>query len=375
MLALLALGAWLHLAFGRGWYWRERPMPAPSFAGPWPDVVAVVPARDEAAVVGRAVAGLLAQTYGGRLDIVLVDDESADGTADAARAAARSDSRLTVVTAGPRPAGWTGKLWAVDRGLAHAGRIAPDARWVWLTDADIEHGPGVLAGLVARSERDRLDLVSLMVRLRTLTPTERALVPAYVYFFAMLYPFAWVRDRRRRVAAAAGGCMLARRAALDAAGGVAAFRDAIIDDCALARALKARGPIWLGLADASDSLRGYPRAADVWRLIARSAYAQLRCNPALLAAAVSAMALVFLAPPVLALGAGGWPRAAGALAWALMAATYAPTLARMGVSLIWAPALPAIALFCVAATVASARAHGRGRGGAWKGRYQAPRAP
>jgi hopene-associated glycosyltransferase HpnB len=372
-LAAVALGIWLALIVARGRFWLERARPAPAYAGPWPEVIAVVPARNEAPVVGHAIAGLLAQDYRGRLDVILVDDESTDGTATVARGAAAGDDRLAVVPAGPRPPGWTGKLWAVHQGLTEAARRAPDAAWVWLTDADIEHGPHVLAGLVARGAAGGYDLVSLMARLRTLTLAERALMPAYVFFFAMLYPFAWVRDRGRRTAAAAGGCMLARRAALDRIGGVAGFRDAIIDDCALARAIKGGGAVWLGLADASFSLRGYPRARDVAGLIARSAYAQLGYHAWLVVVTVAGMAITYVAPPVLALGAEGWPRVAGALAWALMAVAYAPTLARSGVTLLWAPALPLIALFYVVATVGSAVRHHQGRGGAWKGRFQAPR--
>ncbi|MBM3584400.1 MAG: glycosyltransferase [Alphaproteobacteria bacterium] len=373
VLAAVALGVWLTLIVARGRFWLERVQPASARAGPWPDVVAVVPARNEAPVVGHAIVDLLSQDYPGRLDVILLDDESTDGTAAVAWRAAAGHDRLVVAPAGSRPAGWTGKLWAVHRGLAEAQGRAPDATWVWLTDADIEHGPRVLADLVSRGEAGGYDLVSLMARLRTLTLAERALMPAYVFFFAMLYPFAWVHDRHRRTAAAAGGCMLVRRAALNRLGGVARFRGAIIDDCALARAVKAGGAVWLGLADASSSLRGYPRARNVAALIARSAYAQLGYRSWLVVVTVAGMALTYLAPPLLALGAEGWPRVAGALAWSLMAVAYAPTLARMGVSLLWGPALPLIALFYVAATVGSAVRHHQGRGGAWKGRFQAPR--
>lgn len=362
-----ALTAWLVLVFGRGWFWLERPRPPAPPPARRPGVVAVIPARDEAPVIGRAVRSLLAQDYQGLSRVVVVDDGSDDGTAAVARAAGAPD-RLTVVAARPPPPGWTGKVWAMAEGLDALGG-APDAEYVLLTDADIEHAPDTLAQLVARAEAGGLDLVSLMVRLRCLTVAERALVPAYVFFFQMLYPFAWVRDGRR--AAAAGGCMLVRRGALERIGGIAAIRGALIDDCALARAIKRGGPIWLGLSDRSVSLRGYPRFADVWRLIARSAYAQLRCSPILLAVTVAGMAVIFLAPPLLAVFAAGVAQALGAAAYALMMIAYAPTLARFGRSLAWAPGLPLVALVYLGATIDSARLHHLGRGGAWKGRTHA----
>ncbi|MGH6717894.1 MAG: glycosyltransferase [Alphaproteobacteria bacterium] len=307
--------------------------------------------------------------------MVVVDDGSTDGTAMAAGSAPGRTVGLTIVRAAPRPRGWTGKTWAMAEGLAAARLSAPDARYVWLTDADVVHGPDVLAGLVARAEAGGYDLVSLMVRLRAATLAERLLIPAYVFFFQMLYPFAWVRDPGRTTAAAAGGCMLVRRAALERIGGMAAIADAVIDDCALARAIKPGGPIWLGLAGDSTSLRGYPRAADVWRLIARSAYTELGHAPARLVLAVIGMGIVYLAPPALAVAADGWARVLGAAAWLLMAATSAPTLARFGVARGFAVALPIVALFYVAATIDSARRFAAGRGGAWKGRYQAHTRP
>lgn len=356
----------------RGRFWRERPFPPRTQGGPWPEVVAVVPARNEGDLVGRTLASLLAQDYAGPFRVVLVDDGSDDGTAEAARAL--GSDRLAVVAAPPLPPGWTGKLAAMAHGLAEAQRIAPHAAYVLFTDADIEHDPGNLADLVARAEVDGIDLVSLMVRLPCRTWPERFLMPAYVFFFQMLYPFAWVRSGRRRTAAAAGGCMLVRRFALERMGGLAAIRDEVIDDCALARAIKADGGrIWLGLGDCARSLRGYRRPLDVWRLIARSAYAQLRHSPALLVLAGVGMGIVFVAPPLLALAGSGPVAFLGLLCWAAMTVAYAPTIRTHGVPLVAAPLLPLVALFFVAATVGSAWMHVRGRGAAWKGRFQARR--
>lgn len=351
-------------------------MPAPPLRGAAPPVVAVVPARNEADVVGDAVGSLLRQTYPGPFHVVLVDDASDDGTAEAARRAASHEGRadrLTVIVAPPLAAGWTGKLWAVEAGLAEAGRVMPDAAYVLLTDADIRHGADHLAGLVARAEAGGLDLVSVMARLRCTTPAERLLMPAYVFFFAMLYPFAWVRDPADSTAAAAGGSMLVRRDALARIGGIAAIQGALIDDCALAARIKPGGPIWLALADRCESLRGYPRRGDVWDLVARSAYTQLRHSPAFLVLTVLGMGLVYLVPPALALTAEGAAASLGWVAWAAMSAAYAPMLRHFGRSVLWAPLLPLVALFYVGATVASAWRHARGRGGAWKGRIQAPR--
>jgi hopene-associated glycosyltransferase HpnB len=334
--------------------------------------VAVVPARNERDVVGRALASLLAQDYAGPFRIVLVDDGSDDGTAEAARAL--GSDRLAVAAAPPLLPGWTGKLAAMAHGLAEAHRTAPHAAYVLLTDADIEHDPGNLADLVARAEGDGIDLVSLMARLPCRTWPERFLMPAYVFYFQMLYPFAWVRSRRRRTAAAAGGCMLVRRLALERMGGLAAIRDEVIDDCALARAIKTDGGrIWLGLAERARSLRGYRRPLDVWRLIARSAYAQLRHSPALLVLTVAGMGIVFVAPPLLALAGSGPAAFLGLVCWASMTVAYAPTLRTCGAPVLAAPLLPLVALFYVGATLDSARAYIQGRGGAWKGRFQARR--
>jgi hopene-associated glycosyltransferase HpnB len=362
----LALAVWLVLLFGRGGFWlaRERDV-GPVAASPyWPEVVAIVPARDEAEVVGQSIASLVAQDYPGAFRIVLVDDGSSDGTAVIARKA--GGERFTLLAAAPVAPGWTGKLAAVAQGIAAAG--APT--YLWLTDADIVHAPDTLRSLVARAEADQLALVSLMARLRCVSPAERALVPAFVFFFQMLYPFARV-NRPGATAAAAGGCMLVRRDALDRAGGIAAIRGALIDDCALGALLKRQGPIWLGLTDRSLSIRRYDSWGSVADMIARSAYAQLGYRPAALAGTVLGMALVYLAPPLLALFGHGAARGLGLAAWALMALAFQPMLRFYHRSLLWGVALPTIAAFYAGCTLLSAWRHRQGRGGLWKGRAQA----
>lgn len=374
-LSLLSLAIWGVLLFGRAGFWRMRKATAAPVPAHWPAVVAIIPARDEADVIGSAVAGVLGQRYPGPLALVVVDDHSADGTADIARAAAAITARpqaLTVIGARELPAGWSGKVWAQSEGLATADRLAPHARYVWLTDADIRHGPGVLAALVARAEAERRDLVSLMVRLRCASAWERLIVPAFVFFFAKLYPFARVRDARSRVAAAAGGCMLASRAALARIGGFAAIRGELIDDCSLAARIKPGGAIWLDLADDSVSLRPYDDWRSLWDMIARSAYTQLRYSPLWLAGAVAGMVLTYLVPPVLALGWRLWP---AWLAWAAMALAYLPMLREYRQPWWLAPLLPVTALFYLGATLDSARRYRLRRGGQWKGRSQAPMRP
>ena len=373
VVALLAFLAWAYLLLGRGLFWRVR-LDAPPPLRTAPPVVAVVPARDEAEVVGETVRALLGQEYPGPFRVVLVDDGSGDGTAEVALAAARgAPERLEVVRAEPTPPGWAGKVWAMAEGVRHAEAAMPEARYVLLTDADIAHEPTSLAGLVARAEAGGLDLASQMVRLSTETWAERALIPAFVFFFAMLYPFGWVGSRKRRTAAAAGGCMLVRREALERIGGLAAIKGALIDDCALAAAIKPGGAVWLGHADATRSTRVYGSAGAVWRMVARTAYTQLGHSPLLLALTVLGMLVVYVAPPLLALFGHGLAAFLGLLAWITMAAAYLPTLRYFGLSALWAPALPLVALFYVGATVDSARRHRAGRGGEWKGRtYGSP---
>ncbi len=359
VLSGLSLAIWLYLVFARGGFWlaaeREADAPAPAV---WPEVVAVVPARDEAESIGTTVGSLLAQDYPGRLRIVLVDDESTDGTAEVARGASGASGRLDIVAGTPTPPGWTGKLWALAQGVAAAG----EPRYLLLTDADIAYGPGALAGLVARSEAEGLALNSLMARLACESFPERFAIPAFIFFFQMLYPFAWVNAPGARTAAAAGGCMLVRREALAAAGGIAAIRGALIDDCALAKLLKARGAIRLSLAERVTSLRRYRDLSEIRRMVVRSAYAQLNYSPALLAFTVAAMALAYLVPVAAALFADGAARASGLGAWILMAAALQPTLRCYRVSPLWGFALPAIAALYAAWTF-EVRARVRAREG------------
>lgn len=373
-LAALVLLTWAYLLLFHGRFWSAGPVlrasavgsyppSAPPFQGGekrWPSIDIVIPARDEAGSIGATLRSLLAQDYSGPFHITLVDDGSTDGTGAIARAI--GDDRLTVIDGAPRPAGWSGKLWAVQQGVA-PGR----AEIVLLTDADIVHDPAHLSALVAKLETG-LDMASEMVELRCTSSAERALVPAFVFFFQLLYPFARVNDPRHRTAAAAGGVVLLRRAALDQIGGIASLCGALIDDVALAARLKPHGPIWLGHATLARSVRPYPGAADIWRMVARTAYVQLRFSPLLLAGTVLGLVLVWLAPPALALFATGPARWMGALAWLGSALSYLPTLHRFRQSPAWALALPGIAVFYLAATIGSAVDHHRGRGVRWKNR-------
>ncbi len=377
LLAAAALAAWLWLLCLRGGFWRaDIRLPPAARLEDWPEVVAVVPARDEAAHVGRAVASLLAQHYRGRFRVIVVDDGSEDGTAEAARAGARpgQGERLAVVAAGPRPDGWAGKVWAMAEGLRAADAHAPDARFVWFADADVTHAPETLARLVAQAETGGRDLVSLMVRLQCRTLWERLLIPAFVFFFQMLYPFRWANDpMRRRDAAAAGGSMLVRRVALKRIGGLAAIRDALIDDCALARAIKRTdGHVWVGLSAADTSLRPYDGLGGIWAMVARSAYHQLGYSAGALAGTLLGLALVFLVPVLAALFAP-WPAdLIGALGWLAMAVAEAPTLALYRQPRWAGLLLPLAALLYMAMTFDSARRHWQGAGGAWKGRTHRP---
>ncbi len=375
-----SLLAWLWLLLGQGFFWRTD-VRLPERADPdrWPSVAVVVPARDEAAVLPESLPSLLGQKYPGRAEVFLVDDGSGDGTGALARelAAARGGLPLTVTSPGEPGPGWTGKLWALRHGIALAReRSAPD--YLLLTDADIAHAPDSLRELVAAARSADLDLVSQMARLRVVTPWERLIVPAFVYFFGQLYPFRRVNRPGARTAAAAGGCVLLRREAAERAGVPEAIRHAVIDDVTLARAVKrSGGAVWLGLADRVDSVRPYPRLAELWRMVSRSAYAQLLHRPELLLGTVLGLALVYLAPPVALVAglAGGGPvlAALGGAAWAVMCGTYLPMLRYYGQPLWTAPLLPFTALLYLLMTVDSAVQHYRGRGAAWKGRtYGAP---
>jgi hopene-associated glycosyltransferase HpnB len=375
-LAALVLAIWLYLVFARGGFWlcteRDRggstPLPA------WPSVAAVIPARNEADGIGQTIDSLLRQTYPGALTIILVDDDSADGTAEVARASAarlNAAERLQVIAGAPLPRGWTGKLWAVKQGVETAQAAIKPPDYILLSDADIVYEPDVLTSLVSRAVSQTLVLTSLMVKLRCQSVAERTLVPAFIFFFQMLYPFPWVNRPTGSTAAAAGGCMLVKSEALKAAGGIDSIRNALIDDCSLAKRLKAQGPIWVGLTERAHSTRPYPDFDDIRRMVSRSAYAQLRYSPLLLAGTVVGMALTYLAPPLLALFADGIGRWLGLTAWGLMAGAFFPTLRLYGRSPLWGLALPAIALCYMVFTLDSALQFTRGKGGLWKGRVQA----
>lgn len=365
----IALAAWVWLVLVRGFFWRtDQRLPVGAALAEWPEVAIVVPARDEADVLPSSLPSLLAQRYPGPARVILVDDNSSDGTAELARRLGQDSLLpLTVTSPGQPPEGWTGKLWAVAHGVSVAGPV----EYLLVTDADIAHEPDSLAALAgAAGERD---LVSLMATLRVETLWERLIVPAFVYFFALLFPFRWVNRPDSRTAAAAGGCVLIRRSSLENAGGYAAIAGAVIDDVALAGLLKrAGGRIWLGLADRVRSVRPYPGLADLWRMVARSAYTQLRHSLILLTGTVAGLLLVFVAPPVTAiLGAAteNWlVGGLGAAAWLLMAGSFAPMLRHYRLPVATALVLPVTAVLYLAMTVDSARRHLLGRGAAWKGR-------
>jgi hopene-associated glycosyltransferase HpnB len=364
--SVVSLAIWIYLIGFRGGFWRSGPVLAPGSPSGIAKVVAIVPARDEAENIGESLASLLAQDYPGDFAIILVDDNSSDGTADIARSLTGAD-RLTILAGRPLQNGWSGKLWAMQQGLDCAAARAAD--YFLLTDADIFHAKNHVSALVAKAEADNLELVSEMVHLNCTAVAERALIPAFVFFFQMPYPFAWVNNPKRSCAGAAGGTILATRAALDRIGGVARIRNCLIDDCALAREIKSAGSrIWLGHAESAWSRRVYAHWRDVWSMVARTAYEQLGNSLFILFGCILGMSLVYLAPPIMALFAGGWPRISGITAWMMMAVAFQPTLRRYGRSPLWGLALPGIGLFYMGATIDSALRHAMGRGGAWKNR-------
>jgi len=375
--ASLALAIWIYLLAFRGGFWlarerEDRDRPAMPIGGDWPSVVTVIPARNEALALPRTLSSLSAQDYPGRFSVVVVDDDSSDGTGAIARQlAATLDREVTVLQGVPLPPGWTGKVWAMQQGIGHAETMEHVPDYLLLTDADIAYPPDAVARLVARAKASRTVLTSLMVRLNCASLAERALIPAFVYFFQMLYPFAWVNRSGAKAAAAAGGCMLVDRRALARAGGIAKIRSALIDDCALARLLKAEGPIWLGLSRDVLSSRTYPSFADIRRMVARSAYAELNYSPVLLLGTALGMVLTYLAAPFLAIFTPFPANAVAAMAWALMMLTFLPILRFYRVTELWAVAFPLIAAVYLGFTLDSAYQHWRGRGGAWKGRSQA----
>jgi hopene-associated glycosyltransferase HpnB len=369
--AILCLVIWLYLVLLHGRFWSSGPELLPAtpaqladrsrLAGgaELPDVDIIVPARDEVETIGPVIASLVAQDYPGNFRVTLVDDNSTDGTA----AGAGTAPNLRVLSGQPKPAGWSGKLWAVSRGVA-----ASSAPVLLLTDADIVHDPRHLSALVARLQQPRVELVSEMVRLNCTSLAERALVPAFVYFFQMLYPFASVNDPRSGVAAAAGGTVLVRTEALERIGGIEAIKEALIDDVTLARAIKTVGPIYLGHSGLAASVRPYPQFADIWNMVSRTAFTQLRYSLTLLLLTLLGLTVVWLVPVWALVFGTGWTRACGAAACLLAAASYIPTLLRYGRNPLWSLTLPLIALFYMAATVGSALNRWFGSGANWKSR-------
>jgi hopene-associated glycosyltransferase HpnB len=359
MIALLALLIWLYLVLFHGKFWSSGPELQPAAPAELPDVDIIVPARDEAETIGPVIASLVAQDYPGTFRVTLIDDDSTDGTAAAAGTAAN----LRVIRGQPKPAGWSGKLWAVAQGVA-----ASTAPVMLFTDADIVHDPRHLSALVARLQQPRVELVSEMVRLNCTSFAERALVPAFVYFFQMLYPFARVNNPRSGVAAAAGGTVLVRRDALESAGGIEAIKGALIDDVTLAKAIKTVGPVYLGHSGLATSIRPYPHFADIWNMVSRTAFTQLRYSAVLLLLTLVGLTVVWLVPAAEVLSGTGWSFACGLAAFLLAAASYIPTLRRYGRNPLWTLTLPLIALFYMAATVRSALSHWFGSGTNWKNR-------
>lgn len=377
LVASIGLAAWLYLLFFNGGFWlsgEREEAEQDKYREPkvWPRVTAVIPARNEADMLPGSLTSLVKQDYPGEFSIVLVDDGSTDGTADVARAIAAGSNRdVTIVTGAALPPKWTGKVWAMHQGIATASssEIPPD--YLLLTDADIGYRPNVLKSLIVSATANGRAMTSVMAKLKCESLAERWLVPAFIFFFEMLYPFRRVNRPASQTAAAAGGCMLVNRTALERAGGIAAIRGALIDDCALGKLLKTQGPIWLGLSDRVLSLRAYETFDDIRRMVARSAYAQLRYSPILLVGTVAAMLVIYVAPPALAVLAGYPANLLGAATTLLMFLAYQPTLRFYNRSALWGFALPLIAMAYVGFTLDSAYQHKRGRGGLWKGRVQA----
>jgi hopene-associated glycosyltransferase HpnB len=379
-LTALSLFIWIVITFFRGGFWQLRAFEdstrdtAPSA---WPRVVAVVPARNEAETISRCVESLVRQDYPGELRIVVVDDHSEDETGGRARAAAQrcgTSERVTILQGAALPQGWTGKLWALQQGVSAAASIAPD--FFWFTDADITHAPDTLKALVARAQAEGLELASLMVLLQANTFPERLLIPAFLYFFLMLYPPKWIADVKAKTAGAAGGCILLRGEVLDKIGGLTSIRGEVIDDCALARAVKCSGGrIWMGLSRSSVSLRSYDTFSEICDLIARTAFTQLGYSTLVLLGTIAGLLLTYFVPVALTFYPQPLVWGVALAAWALMALTYLPATRFYGLSPLWAPLLPLAAMFYSYATCVSAVRFWRGSGGQWKGRAQAPVKP
>jgi hopene-associated glycosyltransferase HpnB len=375
--SLLSLLIWIYLILFRGQFWRmDQRLDSAILDSPFPSVSVVIPARNEADLLPITLRSLLTQDYPGTLNIILVDDHSTDGTSEVAKATAEqleSIDHLHILAAEPLPSGWTGKLWALEQGIQKMMQFQSD--YILLTDADIEHDPTNLQKLVAKAVNDDRELVSLMVRLRCESFWEKFLIPAFVFFFAKLYPFRWANDPKRSLAAAAGGCSLIRREALARIGGMGAIRHALIDDCALADAIKSSGShrIWLGLTSETKSLRPYDSLETIWSMVARTAYTQLNYSPLLLIGTLLGMSIVYLAPIVALIVGDPFVKLVGLLIYLLMTLSYFPILQFYRCPGRFAFSLSAIASLYTLMTLDSAYQHWRGKGGAWKGRvYENP---
>ena len=368
-IAVLSCLIWLYLIGARGMFWRIAPAAAPKLvSASAPRIAIIVPARNEADVIAKTIQSLVAQDYPGQMHMIVVDDQSSDQTADAVRnAAAEQGARVTIIRSAPLPADWTGKMWALSQGVQQASAFAPE--YFLFTDADIVHAPHSLSSMVALAQAGNHDLVSMMVTLRCESFAERALIPAFVFFFFMLYPPAWVNSQKHKTAAAAGGDILVRRAALERIGSIAAIRNELIDDCALARKVKRNGSIWLGLTKHARSIRAYESFGVIGRMISRNAFYQLKHSAWLLIGTIIGLAITYAAPPVL-LFFGGWVLLFGASGWLLMTCCFMPMVRFYSLSPLWALALPLVAIFYGGATVHSAIQYWLGRGGEWKDRVQ-----
>ena len=368
----LSVAGWLYLLLLHGRFWQIGPCLSPKRAtsGLAAPIAIVIPARNEAETIGRVIRSLLNQTCANAIYIYLVDDASTDGTADVARAAAGDHlSKLTVIAGTPLPPRWTGKLWAVQQGIEAARATNP--RFLLLTDADVEHASDNVATLVSIAEREGYDLASFMVKLHCRSIAEKLLIPAFVFFFFMLYPPRWIRSSKRRAAGAAGGCILIRPESLEKAGGIAAISSEIIDDCALARAVKkSGGRVWLGMTPDTSSLRTYESFCEIDRMIARTAFNQLHHSTALLGGAMFGMALLYLVPVALLFTGNVLLAALGLAACAIMTASYRPMVCFYRLGFGWGLTLPFAAVFYIGATLHSAVNFWAGRGGEWKGRNQ-----
>ncbi|MFN5514581.1 MAG: glycosyltransferase [Cyanobacteriota bacterium] len=373
---ILAGVIWLVLLlfWGRFWLCDQRLDPLAPPLTDYPRIAVLIPARNEAETLPQTLPTLLGQDYPGRLTITLIDDQSEDGTGALAQALAQDSPRVLTILPGQHLApGWSGKLWALEQGVRWLEEQDERPEYYLLTDADIAHGPQTVRELAQKAERERLGLVSLMALLRCESTWERLLIPAFVFFFQLLYPFPWINAPDNPWAGAAGGCILLRREALEKIGGLAVLKSALIDDCTLARQVKAAGyPLWLGLTTTTRSLRAYDSLGSVWRMVTRTAYSQLNYNPLLLLGAVLGMGIVYLTAPalvLLGLGTGkGTLLALGGLVWGLAALAYSPTIRLYGLSPLWALTLPLTAALYTVMTLDSARRSLQGRGGGWKGR-------